>query len=210
MPPLRGPGAIEYFGFEIATEPMPEDPPIPLELLGEMESLYDTVHEAPAQAIDRLEAIVRAYPRLYTFKNWLMAAYHGIGRHDTAAELTERIFEEHPDYLFGRFALVELRIRQDRLDEAAALLGVPPDLKQLCPERTLFHSSEVCAFYAIAASYYIARQQLQDALRFSALLHAVNPNGPQAEHVDKQLALLTMQAAMKRLAAMAKRGRDRT
>lgn len=54
--------------------------------------------------------------------NNLAAAYMRAGKQKEGNAIIRRLYEQHPDHLFARINMANMRVQEDRLDEAQALL----------------------------------------------------------------------------------------
>ena len=80
----------------------------------------------------------------------LAVCYLRLGQEDVFYARLEQLMQEFPDYLFGRVALAQRLIKQDRLEEAMELM------KPLY-EMTRMHGSEFKAFAGAQIFYHLAK-----------------------------------------------------
>ena len=114
-----------------------------------------------------------------------IAAFHLIlGNKDIYDEMLDKIVQDFPDYFFGKTALAQRLIKQDRLDEAWDILAPLYELTRL-------HASEYKALSVAQISYHLAKGEME-------VVQAIHQNGvaiigdafPSLEHLQRELLRL--------------------
>ena len=176
----------------------------------EVEEQYSELHELtmhePEEALPRLEALVAKYPAIPVLKNWLSVAYTQIGRRADAEALEERLWREHPDYLFARVARAHYHLGRDELDEVPKVLG-KLDLKLMYPHRNVFHVSEAVALWSVLADWCFRRGDDEPALRYLDEMMEVAPDHPLTRRTELLLMPLVLKEAMRRLGTRRRRAK---
>lgn len=172
---LRGPRAIARFGFKITRDPVDDGPGMGTELKVLAERAYRLTHDDPEQAIPLLEGLVKDHPGEPKFLNWLSIAYFKVGRDQEAQRATLRNYLENPDYLFARLNYAEMCLALGEIDEAGVALQGHTDLKQVFPDRTLFHISEFVSFTYVVGTYAFRTGDNDMAISCLSDLKAVAP-----------------------------------
>jgi len=69
------------------------------------------------------------------------------GNSQKTKEITKFIRLKHPNYLIGLLHAATLHILNGQYEKVPELLGAKLELKNLFPERKIFHVSELTSFY---------------------------------------------------------------
>jgi hypothetical protein len=171
---------IRRDGYEIVFEPLYSSRYAEYhEQLGDrVAQLHVQANQEPEKAIPELKELILQYPRFPILQNYLMAAYTLTGRKEEADALTEQMFLHFPDYLLARVAYARMFLEKGDLQRVAEVLENKFDLKQLYPERNVFHYSEVIQYTALVAEYLIERGETDRAQPYIALVEEVDPAHP--------------------------------
>jgi hypothetical protein len=133
---------------------------------------------------ERLAKLVKQYPHIPMFKNYLMVFYHGINDRVKADELIEIIHREHPDYLFGKVALAHKSMDDGHAEKVTQILGETLELKDLYPEREIFHEGELKGFLMAVIRYYSVTGQIDLANQRLELMIELAPNDLITKHAE--------------------------
>ena len=148
--------------------------------------------------IDQLTQLIIKYPSVPMLKNYLSVAYNVQGNHKKAIEINNWIRTEHPDYLFAKINLAHSSIEQGEFRKVTDVLGEAMEIKQLYPERDLFHLSEVTGFYHVAIRYFAAIDNLELAENRLEILKEIAPEHPDTEKAETYLFALRLKNGIKR------------
>jgi hypothetical protein len=113
------------------------------------------VQKRKNSAIKELNGLIKKYPFVPQFKNYLSALYEAQGNHFMAQEVTRRIVALHPEYLYGKLNIANIAISNNEFEKVPEILGNLMELKALYPERDEFHCGEVLGFCQTAIKYFI-------------------------------------------------------
>jgi tetratricopeptide (TPR) repeat protein len=180
--------------FELHAEPERRHAPQVEEWLAEA---TEALHARNAERAERLlQQALEVEPDAADALNNLAAAYEQLGRSAEAEALTERVFAQHPNYLFARVALAKLRARRGQPDEARALLE--PLL-----ERRRLHISEFAALSEAEIELQLARGNAEAARAWLQIWEDADPDHPAIAAWRRRLEpgwrqLLTSRAARRR------------
>ena len=125
--------------------------------------LYVKVQKKKNSAVKELNDLIKKYPSTPQFKDLLSILYEKQGNHFMAAELNRRLVSMHPDYLYGKINLANTAIASDEYEKVPEILCEEMELKAMYPEREIFHSAEVLAFYKTAFYYFIGIENAEEA-----------------------------------------------
>lgn len=62
------------------------------------------------------------------------------------------------------------------------------DLKELCPEKEVFHTSEFRGFLIMMAHYYRARKDREKAIHYYESAKEIEPNNPSVIYLGRKLS----------------------
>ena len=156
--------------YEIYEEPQPSG--IPRKAQDLLEKAHDALVEGHAEEAETLARdALEIAPDNPTLLNFLASSLTLQRRKDEATAVVERTVELHPDYLFGRTAMAQLCIADDRLQEAHDWLD--PLL-----QRPRFHVSEFKAVCMAHVEMLIAEKLLDGAKSWLSFMEQVDPDDP--------------------------------
>ncbi len=148
--------------------------------------------------IDKLTQLIIEHPLAPQLKNYLSVAYETQGKPEKAIEVNNRILAEHPDYLFGLLNQCFIFIQNGEYDKVPAILGDTLELKNLYPDRDLFHLAEVTGFYKLVICYFTAMENLELAENRFEILQEIAPEHPDTEYAETFLFELRRKCALAR------------
>lgn len=126
-----------------------------------MATLYHNLHEHPetidsedCEYFQKLNALYTKYPDNPIILNFLGSGYEHLGQEDRVRDLIAKTYERFPDYLFAKTAKAGLYLTDGFPEKALEVLKGAYTLKQLYPDRTVFHVSEVRTFEYFMVRYF--------------------------------------------------------
>ncbi|HEV2292400.1 MAG TPA: hypothetical protein VGR35_01005 [Tepidisphaeraceae bacterium] len=205
---VKGPDGRDLYLLEYeVTEDSLEETRIGL--TPEVEAQYEELHELtmtrPAEAVPRLESLVEKYPQIPVLKNWLSVAYQQTGREAESDAMGERLWREHPDYLFARISQAQVHLRRGELEKVPTVFGDKLDLKLMYPHRNVFHISEVVAMYNVLAEWHCRKGEPDKAMIYLDQLEELAPEHPVTERLELMLMPEILTEAIKQLASRPRR-----
>lgn len=162
---------------------------------------YEVKERSNPALIRRLDSLIEKYPDLPILKNYLAAAYENLGNQEKVDEVIAQTLLLHPDYLFGRIARVKQCIANGNLESVPELLGPTLELRDLYPDRKVFHVSEAMSFLRTVVRYHAKMNDLEAAEKAFALLKEIAPGHPETEAAETSLFMLRLQNAGRRMQA---------
>ncbi|HHM20609.1 MAG TPA: DUF1186 domain-containing protein, partial [Bacteroidetes bacterium] len=147
----------QIFDYAITSDPgeMDSHEPYAPEIQEQLLEAYYKLVNGEIRKPRYLEKLVEKYPHVPAFKNYLSVFYQQKGQMKKAFQVNRNIVEEHPDYLFGKTNLAAEFLEKGKPEEVPKILGQALDLKDLYPERKVFHISEFRALFKVAAEYLL-------------------------------------------------------
>lgn len=169
------------------------------ELRKQLEPLgYESQDKKNKKIINKLTQLIVQYPTVPILKNYLSVAYNIRGNYKKAMEINNWSLIEHPDYLFARINKANECIDRKEFDKVPEILGEAMEIKQLYPERDVFHFSEVTNFYKVATRYFAAIENQEMAENRLKILQGIDPDSENTMQAERYLSLLRLINAGKR------------
>lgn len=130
----------------------------------------------PRKAVIKLRAMIKTFPHIPQFKNYLVTALKLSGRMKEAYQVNDHLLEEHPDYLFAITNKVIQYLETTELDKIPALLGGEPiSLTRTFPKRKLFYVMEVFNYYKVLLYYWTTIGEVEKAEEAFTFLEDIQP-----------------------------------
>jgi tetratricopeptide (TPR) repeat protein len=195
--------AIQVVEYEITTQPLDEDRSykrLPKRVKDAVPRLHNAVQRRPREVIPELEGLIKKYPHIPMFYNYLVVAYSAAGEHEKAEETARKNYERNPDYLFARLNYAELFLRRGEYERVAEIFDHTFDLKLLYPKRKRFHVSEVVGFMGLVGIYFLGLGEREAAERYYEILQQVAPDEPLTVQLGRQLHPGCLLGLLQRLA----------
>ncbi|MDQ7059433.1 MAG: hypothetical protein Q9N62_13960 [Ghiorsea sp.] len=159
--------------------------------------LYELVQGSKAEArrsIKQLQKLKRKYPNVPTIYNFISAAYATLANEKKRYHIIKMTCKTFPDYLFGKITLAEYKILHGDFGDIPEVFNHKlhlymhyPNAEMSADGTPIFHTSEVQAFYAIMAQYYIRNNQLARALKCYFLVESANPESPHLQVLASEI-----------------------
>lgn len=148
--------------------------------------------------IDQLTQLIIQYPTVPMLKNFLSVAYNAQGNFEKAMEVNKWVLTEHPDYLFAKINEANVCIDNGEFEKVPEILGDAMEIKQLYPERDLFHLSEVTGYLRIAIRYFAATCNFELAENRMEILKEIAPDHSDTKKAEFSLFKSLMERGIKR------------
>jgi tetratricopeptide (TPR) repeat protein len=123
-----------------------------------------------------LFALREKYPKVPCIYNYISVLYQNTGQMENLVKSLRETTRIFPDYLFGKTALAEYYLQNSYISGIPPILEHKFELYLLCPEKELFHISEVRAFYALTGMYHAEKNHLARAFHCYYLLEEIDPD----------------------------------
>jgi len=187
--------------YKITSDPIRNEDieKLPKRVRDNIGELYDTLMTRPGEAISPLKKLIKKYPHIPLFYNYLATAYNEIGDFRHADMIILENYKKNPRYIFAKAHYAELCLQRGNLRKIPVIFENKFDLKLLYPERDIFHVSEVAAFTGITGLYYYEIGEMEAAKICYRLLRKVDPRSPHTKKLKKRLYPSIFQRIMRRL-----------
>jgi len=183
---------LELFDTEIVYGVMREKAyeDLPDSVKQQAEDLYDLIfNDDTEKTVPPLLTLIEEYPHIPQFKNFLSAAYSQMGNKEKADEVTMKICEQHPDYLFGKINYASMCLGNGEFEKVPEIFDNKMALELLYPQRKSFHVTEYTGFSSIMALYYLELGEIEIAGRYYKILKELDPDSPSVERIGNQFML---------------------
>ena len=191
---------LRITGYEITGDPkmMNDYFGITDELEEILRKYYEKVQRKKNSAIPELHDLIEKYPHVPQFKNQLSTLYAVQGNITKANEVNNWLLKEHPDYLFGKLNRAGEYIAKGEYAKVPELLGEYMDIKELYPQRNVFHTNEVASFNRIALLYFTGIKDLKAAEMRLDVLRKIDDPFIDIKEMEKHVMALRMEKAAER------------
>ena len=159
------------------------------------------VQKGKNSAIKELNDLIKRYPNIPQFKNFLSTLHDSKGNHFMAKEVNDRLLVAHPSYLFGKLNAANIAIVVKDFDKVPQLLGELLDLKALYPERDEFHYGEVVGFLQTTFNYFIGIEDTEQAQMRLDIIEKLNKEfelGLEIFDFERKIMGVNLQKGLKR------------
>lgn len=187
---------FEFLNYKLTDDPelLDKESGITPELSEQMESLHHKALKGGKKNIDYLLHKIEQYPDVPQLKNYLSVAYMNSGKTKKSFEVNDWILKEHPDYLFGLLNKGYEYYINEQYEKIPELLGHLMEIKELYPERDIFHFSEVISFNKLAVMYFSVIGNFEAAESRFELLAKLAPDHRETEIAFQALLSARMKA----------------
>lgn len=163
----------------------------------QLQAIFETLHSkifnlSDVKIIDELIDLVIKHPLTPMLKNFLSTAYSVRGNNKKALEVNEWILKEHPNYLFGIINKANDLIENKHFDEVLNLLNKGLEIKELYPNRDLFHIKEVTSYYLVVIRYLCAIGNIELAENRIKVLEDLDKGGKQTAAAQNYIYIATL------------------
>ena len=178
--------SLKLVNYNISDDPDEVDSPFEYneEIRAQLQKSYEAIGKRNRNIIVNLKKLIKKYPGVPIFLNYLAIAYEMAGKVDKAFEVTQKTYEKFPDYLMGRINLAKMQIKREEFDQVPELLGESLELQSLCPERKTFHISEVVEYFGATAEYLIATNEIENAKKRLKIIEKLAPDHPTLQKLE--------------------------
>lgn len=163
--------------FEVTDEPIDDViyESLPVDVQDQINELYDKIQLSPKAAIGELNDLLIKYPNIPQIYNYLYASYLYSGNKTKALQIMKKNYEVNPSYLFAKLNYSDYLVESGDINQVSDIYGGKFDLKELYPERNIFHITEVTSFYGVVGYYFAMIGEYGLANQFLRILKGVSP-----------------------------------
>ena len=174
--------------YQISSDAMPEmlKQKLTEEQLKRYLELLQQAQLQPKVVYEEIKAFGQEHPDIPEVINLLTFAHIQNHRVVEAENLIEDTFEKHPEYLFARINYADQCVRKKKLSKIPEIFPTF-DLKELCPEKETFHTSEFRGFLIMMTYYFRALKDREKALHYFKTAKEIEPQHPSVLYLEKKL-----------------------
>jgi len=148
---------------------------LPSNIRDNIKELYYSALKRPKEIIPRLKELIKKYPDVSVFQNYLSAAYWSLGDTKKADEVVIEGYKRHPDYLFAKINYAQICLHNKEFEKIPEIFDNKFDLKALYPKRNKFHYTEFVGFMYTICQYFIGIGEWDDADVYYKILKKIAP-----------------------------------
>ena len=146
--------------------------------------IFPKVIRARPSVEKKLFRLIKQFPNVAQFQNYLVLYYMNADREEKAIEWAEKIWNKFPDYTYGYTALLRLYWQTEQNEKLEKLGSGGGTLDYYFPGRTIFYEDEVQMFHFTYAFYL---EHIKDYTRAKAYLDIVD-RYPTSPEMDEDIA----------------------
>ena len=181
--------------YRVITGPAPTAAKHSEALENALDVMYRESQKPNKRTLAHLQELIKKYPRIPQFKNYLHAAYTVLGEKQKARDVTRLTVQAHPDYFFGKISLAQDYLNEKNWKAIPDIFGGEVfDLERLYPDRDWFHISEVAAIHSVAGQYYIEKGDSLLAEAYLERMEDIAPDHPVVKQLASKLIFARMAA----------------
>ena len=167
--------------FACTSEPIEEEnlAQMPYRDKEKLWDIYDRLKEGAGEVEKELPTLIelrKKYPNVPAIYNYIGLVYFYSKQMEKYFDMLMETMRRFPDYLFGKTALAEYYLNQGQHKEVPKILDRKFEIYLHYPStETVFHVSEVRAFYSVVGIYYARSKRMARALFCYFILNEVDP-----------------------------------
>ncbi|MDZ7774431.1 MAG: DUF1186 domain-containing protein [Bacteroidales bacterium] len=183
---------FKFYDYTLTTDAqlLEDKNQVPSELEWKMEKLYKKAHNGGESNIRYIKKAIEKYPHTPHLKNYLSVAYMNSGMEEESYKINDRIIKEHPQYLFGILNKANEYLNKGEHKRMPELIGENMELRDLFPEREVFHVAEMTSFLETAIQYFMAENNFEATKSRVKILKELDPENPLVLSFEDTLSIL--------------------
>ncbi len=156
----------------------------------DLHKTYHLLVKEPQEVIPVLEDCLQKNPNNPLAITWLCAAYESLDQKDKARELLEENVQLYPQYIYNLTRLSKIYLEEGAHEKVPPLFKNTWNLKELFPDRNVFHIGEVIAFLQVCCDYFYQAGKKEEANNYLTMLKEVHPKKDHQliQDLEKKLA----------------------
>jgi hypothetical protein len=160
---------IEKTDLRILFHPI-EEPLTPKSLLNKQEKIYELITNNPRLALKETEKAIKKYGECPRLIHYMSSSYIQLNDEKRGFQIAKKLFEDQPDYFFGRITYATLCIRNEEFEKIPEIFNNKYDLSVMFSEKNEFHFSEVMAFHYVMCFYFLEKNNYDVAIKYFFVL----------------------------------------
>ena len=174
---------------------------LPIRIKLQLQNIYTSIENHPRKfkrVLPKLLKLQIKYPNVPAIYNYIAIAYQKDGQAEKHYQAIIDTIEKFPDYLFGKAALAEYYLVNERHKEIPAIFDNKLEI-YFHAQGPEFHVSEVRSFYAIMCKYYIKSNRMARAIFSYSIVNEVDPDHPLTQNLADEIVLLELSKLRKKM-----------
>jgi len=171
--------------------------------------IYDKLNKRSGEAVKELPKLLelkKKYPNVPSIYNYIGLAYANSNQMDKFFDILVETKERFPDYLFGKLTLAEYYLNQGKHKEVPKILDGKFEIYMHYPPTvTVFHVSEIRAFYSTVGIYYARSNRIVRSLFCYFILDDVEPDHWATQKLGDEIISVEMAKFKQRLDGVRRR-----
>ncbi|MBI5681499.1 MAG: hypothetical protein HZC47_11450 [Methanobacterium sp.] len=160
------PADIKFPEYMITSEKIEDErvKALPDEVRVRIDELHSKSKTKPEEVIPELLRFIEKYPHVPLFYNYLSNAYLIAGNIPDAEKLIVECYNKFPEYLFAKVGYANVLLKKGEGSKVPDIFDDKSNLRDLYPEREVFHISEFVAFTDTLVRYFLFSGQIDRAI----------------------------------------------
>jgi len=181
---------IQFQGetYQVSFEAMPQalKKTLSKEELTNYLQLLEEVQKTPKKVYEKVKAFCQNHLDVPEIINLLTFAHIRNRQIKEAEKLIRETFENYPHYLFARINYADQCLRKKKLEKIPELFP-SYSLKELCPDKRVFHTSEFRGFMVFMSYYFLALEDKEKALLYFSAAKEADPADLGVIYLERKL-----------------------
>lgn len=161
---------------------------LPAEVRSKIDELRSKIAFNPGEVIPELLKLIEGYPHIPLFYNYLSNAYLLIGDAPKAEETMIECYNKFPEYLFAKVGYANVLLKKGEGEKVPDIFENKTNLRDLYPEREVFHTSEFIAFTDTVVRYFLFAGQVDLAIPPFEDLKKFAPHSPSTMLIEQVIS----------------------
>lgn len=188
---------LEFKNYKITWEPIGEG--LPESLNFHLQKLYKELENPKAKTESTLQKLIKKYPNSPQLRNYLSSLYMELGEKEKAWQVNDVLLQKHPDYFFAKVNKANQFMEEQEFGKVVDLMGKGFDLKELYPDRDVFHISAFLSMQNIAVKYYGKIGDLVQAEKRLEMMKEVDQESAQYQQAKGSIEVIRIEKMQERL-----------
>ena len=161
---------------------------LPAEVRSKIDELRSKIAFNPGGVIPELLKLIEGYPHIPLFYNYLSNAYLLIGDAQKTEETIIECYNKFPEYLFAKVGYANVLLKKGEGEKVPDIFENKTNLRDLYPEREVFHTSEFIAFTDTVVRYFLFAGQVDLAIPPFEDLKKFAPHSPSTMLIEQVIS----------------------
>lgn len=191
--------------FKCTHEPIEEEnlAQMPYRNKKKLWDIYDRLKEHPGEAEKELPTLIKLrkkYPNVPSICNYIGLVYAYSKQMEKYFDILTETTRKFPNYLFGKTALAEYYLNRGKHNEVPKIFDRKFEIYMHFPSMvTVFHVSEVRAFYSTVGIYYARSNRTARALFCYFIINEADPEHWATEKLGDEIISIEMAKFRKKI-----------